>query len=149
MKKNLTITIEENLLAEAKKHIPNLSSFFEECLTHYLGYGDEPIFNVLDAEKELDKIREAQFNLYLLSKETNLQEKQREKQNKEIDKKWRILVNEYMDTLIYDDTRIDELSKLTDVPSKTIMDLLDYCFMNQESSFNEFYTTKEVMENEK
>ena len=146
MKKNLTITIEENLLAEAKKHIPNLSSFFEECLTHYLGYGDEPIFNVLDAEKELDKIREAQFNLYLLSKETNLQEKQREKQNKEIDKKWRILVNEYMDTLIYDDTRIDELSKLTDVPSKTIQDLLDYCFMNQESSFNEFYTTMEMIE---
>ena len=148
MKKNLTITIEENLLAEAKKHIPNLSSFFEECLTHYLGYGDEPIFNVLDAEKELDKIREAQFNLYLLSKETNLQEKQREKQNKEIDKKWRMLVNEYMDTLIYDDTRIDELSKLTDVPSKTIQDLLDYCFMNQEDSFNEFYTTMEMVEND-
>ena len=148
-KKSLKLSIEEGLLNEAKKHIPNLSGFFENCLTVYLGYGEEPIFTTLQAEKELEKIKEAQLNLLLLAKTDFINDKQKEEEIKEIDKKWRILVNEYMDTLTYDDDAIDELSKLTDVPSKTIQDLLDYCFMNQENSFNEFYATKEVMKNEK
>ena len=144
-KKSLKLSIEEGLINEAKKHIPNLSGFFENCLTVYRGYGEEPIFPTLQAEKELEKIKEAQLNLLLLAKSDFINDKQKEEEIKEINKKWRILVNEYMDTLTYDEDAIDELSKLTDVSSKTIMDLLDYCFMNQESSFNEFYTTMEMI----
>ena len=146
-KKNLTITIEENLLIEAKKNIPNLSSFFEDVLMYYLGYGEEVKFKVLDAEEELDKIREAQLNLFLLARDTDIDAKQRENEIREIDKKWRILVNEYIDTLTYDTDAITELSKLAGESSKIICDMLDYCFMHREDSFNEFYTTKEVMEN--
>ena len=39
-KKDLKITIEEEILQKAKNHIPNLSGFVEECLKHYLGYAD-------------------------------------------------------------------------------------------------------------
>ena len=46
-KKAVKLSIEENLLDEGKKHIPNLSSFFEEVLIHYLGYGEEVQFKVL------------------------------------------------------------------------------------------------------
>lgn len=146
-KKNLTLTIEENLLDKGKKHIPNLSRFFEEVLIHYLGYGEEVKFKVLDAEKELDKIREAQLNLFLLARDTNIDAKKREHEVKEIDKKWRVMVNEYIDTLTYDVDAIGELSKLSEASSKTIEDMLDYCFMHQEDSFNEFYTTMEMMKN--
>lgn len=146
-KKNLTLTIEENLLDKGKKHIPNLSRFFEEVLIHYLSYGEEVKFKVLDAEKELDKIREAQLNLFLLARDTNIDAKKREHEVKEIDKKWRVMVNEYIDTLTYDVDAIGELSKLSEASSKTIEDMLDYCFMHQEDSFNEFYTTMEMMKN--
>ena len=147
-KKNLTLTIEENLLDEGKKHIPNLSSFFEEVLIHYLGYGEEVQFKVLDAEKELDKIREAQLNLFLLARDTNIDAKKRENEVKKKKKKWRVMVNEYIDTLTYDADAIGELSKLSEASSKTIEDMLDYCFMHQEDSFNEFYTTMEMMTND-
>ena len=36
-KKDVTLSIEENLLKNAKKQIPNLSAFFEECLKNYMG----------------------------------------------------------------------------------------------------------------
>ena len=47
-KKSLKISIEEEVLEKAKKHIPNLSGFVEECLKHYFGYADGifPIGNI-------------------------------------------------------------------------------------------------------
>ena len=146
-KERVNISIDSELLIKSKKHIPNLSRFFEEVLIHYLGYGEEVKFKVLDAEKELDKIREAQLNLFLLARDTNIDAKKREHEVKEIDKKWRVMVNEYIDTLTYDVDAIGELSKLSEASSKTIEDMLDYCFMHQEDSFNEFYTTMEMMKN--
>lgn len=45
------------------------------------------------------------------------------------------------------DFAIDDVSKLSETSSKTIEDMLDYCFMHQEDSFNEFYTTMEMIKN--
>ena len=148
-KKAVKLSIEEDLLEAGKKHIPNLSSFFEDVLMYYLGYGEEVKFKVLDAEEELDKIREAQLNLFLLARDTDIDAKQRENEIREIDKKWRVLVNEYIDTLSYDTDAISELSKLCGESSKIICDMLDYCFMHREDSFNEFYTTLERAKNER
>ena len=144
-KKDLRLTIEEDLLQEAKKHIPNLSAFVEHCLKSYLGYGDTPVFPTKQAQEELDKIKEAQLNLYLLSDMKHLEEKQREEHIKEINKNWRILVNQYIDTFTLDEDSISDLSKLTGEPIKTIEDMIDYCYVNQGINYNDFNTVKEMV----
>ena len=39
-KKQLILTIDEEVIEKAKKHIPNISGFVEECLKHHLGLAD-------------------------------------------------------------------------------------------------------------
>ena len=57
-KKSLKISIDEEILEKAKKHMPNLSAFFEECLIHYFGYADGifPIGNVNEITEKIGRL---------------------------------------------------------------------------------------------
>ena len=67
MKKQLILTIDEEVINKAKKHMPNISGFVEECLKHHLGLanGTYPIANDLDI---LDKISKLQVELFIKPK---------------------------------------------------------------------------------
>ena len=54
-KKDLKLTIEENILEKAKKTIPNLSEFFEECLKYYLGEANG-MYPIIKDQEILDNI---------------------------------------------------------------------------------------------
>ena len=54
-KERVNISIDSELLIKAKKHIPNLSGFIEECLKHYFGYADG-IFPIGNVNEITDKI---------------------------------------------------------------------------------------------
>lgn len=63
MKKTTTISIDEKILLTAKKEIPNISVFVEECMRTYLGLNTE----VEDIQEELDKIKTAKLNISILT----------------------------------------------------------------------------------
>ena len=68
-KKSLKISIEEEVLEKAKKHIPNLSGFVEECLKHYFGYADG-IFPIGNVNEITDKIGRLQVELFLIDRKS-------------------------------------------------------------------------------
>ena len=65
-KKRLELSIEKDILEKAKKHIPNLSGFVEECLKHYFGYADG-IFPIGNVNEITDKIGKLQVELFLIN----------------------------------------------------------------------------------
>ena len=58
-KKTIGLSIDENILQKAKKEIPNLSEFLEECLKHYFGYanGTFPVGNINDITNKIGKLQ--------------------------------------------------------------------------------------------
>lgn len=67
MKKNTTISIDENVLRIAKKEITNISVFVEDCFRAYLGLDGDDLL-VGNVQNELDKIRQAKLNIHILTK---------------------------------------------------------------------------------
>ena len=65
-KKRVELSIEKDILEKAKKHIPNLSAFFEECLKHYFGYADG-IFPIGNVNEITEKIGRLQVELFLIN----------------------------------------------------------------------------------
>lgn len=65
-KKITTISVDEDVFWKAKREIPNISEFVESCLKSYLNILDDNN-NVMSIQDELNKIKEAQLNIHLLS----------------------------------------------------------------------------------
>ena len=65
-KERVNISIDSEILIKAKKHIPNLSGFVEECLKHYFGYADG-IFHIGNVNEITDKIGKLQEELFLIN----------------------------------------------------------------------------------
>lgn len=90
MKKDIKLTIDENLLAIAKKHIPNLSKFFTECLETWLDYqnkNDEQ--KAAELLKQTTKINDAKMKIFLLLEDTYYEENAEEKiKNKKNSDAW-------------------------------------------------------------
>lgn len=90
MKKDVNLTIDENLLAVAKKHIPNLSKFFTECLESWLDYqnkDDEQ--KAAELLKQTAKINDAKMKIFLLLEDTYYEENAEEKiKNKKLSDIW-------------------------------------------------------------
>lgn len=86
MKKDVTLSVDEDLLTIAKKHIPNLSKFFTECLESWLDYtdknGEQRGAELLEQQKAMNM---AKMKIYLLLEDTyyeeNMEEKIRNKKN--------------------------------------------------------------------
>lgn len=123
MKKNLTLTIDEELLSQANKHIPNLSAFFEECLKKQLGYGDQAIFPVHKAQEEIDIIGNSMLNLHIMTEKEKYSEIAQEFEDHKHDQIWRKLYHEYKYGGI-DLSPIDEASPLLGVTTNELVDVL-------------------------
>ena len=90
MKKDVTLTVEENLLAIAKKHIPNLSKFFTECLETWLDYQDkDEDQRAAELLKQTAAINDAKMKIFLLLEDTYYEEDAEEKiKNKKLSDAW-------------------------------------------------------------
>ena len=106
-KKSLKISIEEEVLEKAKKHIPNLSGFVEECLKHYFGYADG-IFPIGNVNEITDKIGRLQVELFLINQNYDAEESRKNAENEERNKAWRFLWNDFKPTLIPDETLLEK-----------------------------------------
>lgn len=136
-KERTNISIEKELLENAKKYIPNLSAFFEECLKHYLGYADGTMPIVSDLEI-LDKIGKLQVKLFILNENFDAEENRRNAKTETKNRTWRFLWNDYLTRLIPDERLLSEAEETLQMNSETLEDLLD-----------ELYEVKEEVDTEK
>lgn len=126
-KKNITITIEEQVLKKAKQQIPNISSFVESCLMNYLN----GTFPVSDANIILQQIGQLQADLYLLNQNNNIKQKIKEKENLEKDKAWRFLWNDYNTKLILDNTLLEKAVELLGKNRDELEEILDWVLLTE------------------
>ena len=123
-KKTIGLSIDENILQKAKKEIPNLSEFLEECLKHYFGYanGTFPIGNINDITTRIGKL---QVELFLINQNYDTETAIKEAEEFEKDKAWRFLWNDYRIKLIADEMLMENAVKELGVDEDTLEDLLD------------------------
>ena len=81
-KKQLILTIEEDIVEKAKKHIPNISAFVEECMKQYMGIGNN-LTPTSKMHELVDTISKCHLELYLMNQRTihNLQRHQNNRRN--------------------------------------------------------------------
>ena len=127
-KKRLELTIEKDILEKAKKHIPNLSGFVEECLKHYFGYADG-IFPIGNVNEITDKIGRLQVELFLINQNYDAEESRKNAENEEIDKAWRFLWNDFKPSLIPDETLLEKAIEVLGINGEELEDILDWVYI--------------------
>ena len=139
-KKVIKLSVDEDVLETAKKHIPNISGFVEECLKHYLGYADG-IFPVGNINEINEKIGKLQVELFLINQNYDMETAMKEAEEFEKDKAWRFLWNDYRARLVPDEllmrTAVEELG----IDEDTMEDILDECFEAMNDKTQEFVDT--------
>ena len=132
-KKNLMITLDEDLLEKAKKQIPNISGFVEECLKQYLGIGG----NLLPTSKMhelVEGISKNQLELYLMNERSNIEENRKQAAKDEINLAWRRLYTEYRDTRTINDDQLNTSSEVLGVPAEELRDIVEVCYVFSRDS---------------
>ena len=127
-KKRLEISIDENVLKKAKKQIPNLSGFVEECLKHYFGYADG-IFPVGNVNEINDKIGKLQLEMFLINQNYDAGESRKEAEELEKDKAWRFLWNDYRSRLIPDEKLLKKAVEVLGINEEELEDILDWAYI--------------------
>ena len=127
-KERVNISIDSELLIKAKKHIPNLSGFVEECLKHYFGYADG-IFPIGNVNEIIDKIGKLQVELFLINQNYDAEESRKKTENIEKDKAWRFLWNDYRPRLIPDETLLAKAVELLGKDEEELEDILDWVYI--------------------
>ena len=143
-KKQLILTIDEEVIEKAKKHIPNISGFVEECLKQYLGIG----FNLIPTSKMnelVETISKSQLELYLMNERGNIEEAKEKAAKQEINLAWRKLYTTYRDTRTINQDKLQYASEILNVPEDELVDIVEVCYVfsrNDEidvTEWNEVY----------
>ena len=127
-KERVNISIDGEILIKAKKHIPNLSGFVEECLKHYFGYADG-IFPIGNVNEITDKIGKLQVELFLINQNYDAEESMKNAANEEKDKAWRFLWNDFRPTLIPDETLLEKAIETLEMNKEELEDILDWVYL--------------------
>lgn len=127
-KKQLILTIDEDVVKKAKETIPNVSGFVEECLKQYLGIGNNLI--PTSKMKELvDTISKSQLELYLMNERGNIEEAKEKAAKQEINLAWRRLFTHYRDTRHIDDILLKKAVDILEVSAEELTDIVEVCFV--------------------
>lgn len=139
-KKQLILTIDEEIIEKAKKHIPNISGFVEGCLKHHLGLADGtyPIVKDLDI---LDQISKLQVQLFILNENFDVEESRKQAEEFEKGKAWRFLWNDYRVRLIPDEMLMANAVKELEIDEETLEDLLDELYEAKDNVDTENWNT--------
>lgn len=126
VKKVTTISIDEDILRQAKKEVPNISIFVEDCLKAYLGFNNS---NVKSIDENLQTIRDCLLSIELASKqdiETEADEKYTTEQEQKVWSKlfglWRSKTNVDID----DWENASKILKVTVRELQEIMEIIEY-----------------------
>ena len=135
-----TLTIEEEVYEKAKKRIPNLSEFLEECLKYYFGLADG-MMPITNDQEILDEIGKLQAKLFINKQNFDVEESIKRAENFEKDKAWRFLWNDYFRNLIPDKTLLANAVEVLGVDEDTLEDLLDEVYEAKDQIDTDEWTT--------
>lgn len=127
-KKQLILTIEEDVVDKAKKQISNISGFVEECLKQYLGIGN----NLIPTSKMnelVENISKSQLELHLMNERGNIEEAKEKAAKHEINLAWRRLYTGYRDTRTINQDNLKHASEILNVPAEDLEDIVEVCFV--------------------
>lgn len=143
-KEPIKLSIDDEVLEKARKQIPNLSGFVEECLKQYLGIG----FNLIPTSKMnelVETISKSQLELYLMNERGNIEEAKEKAAKQEINLAWRKLYTTYRDTRTINQDKLQHASEILNVPEDELVDIVEVCYVfsrNDEidvTEWNEVY----------
>ena len=126
-KKQLILTIEEDIVEKAKKTIPNVSGFVEECLKQYLGIGNN-LIHTSKMNELVETIGKCQLELYLMNERGNIEEAKEKAAKQEINLAWRRLYTTYRDTRTIDETLLTNASEILGVDKVELTDIVEVCY---------------------
>ena len=127
-KEKATISIDSEVLDKARKQIPNLSGFIEECLKHYLGIGN----NLLPTSKMhelVEGISKNQLELHLMAERENIEEAKEKAQKDEIRIAWMKLYAGYRDMRTINEEALKHASTVLNVPEDELVDIVEVCYV--------------------
>ena len=127
-KEKATISLDEEVLDKARKQIPNLSGFIENCLKQYLGIGNNLIPTSKMSEL-VETISKSQLELYLMNERSNAEETEQKAAKHEINLAWRHLYTEYRDTRTINPNKLKHAVEVLGVSSEELTDIVEVCFV--------------------
>lgn len=122
VRKVTTISLDEDLLKIAKKEIPNISKFTEDCIKVFLGYNTE----LIDINTEMDKIREAKLKIHLLTANDKISDSISKKDKQQINTVWRGVWNLHHNNGFVDDNDIVKASNILELPTHYLREMLEF-----------------------
>ena len=126
-KEKATISLDSEVLEKARKQIPNLSGFIEECLKQYLGIG----YNLIPTSKMhelVEGISKNQLDLYLMNEREHIEEAKTKAAKQEINLAWRKLYTTYRDTRTIDEQLLSNAVEVLGVPELELTDIVEVCY---------------------
>ena len=132
-KEKATISLDSEVLEKARKQIPNLSGFLEECLKNYLGIGNG-LINTSNIHELNETISKCQLELYLMNERSNIKEAKEKAAKQEINLAWRKLYATYRDTRTIDETLLNNASEILKVDKVELSDIVEVCYAFSRNS---------------
>lgn len=132
-KKQLILTIEEDIVEKAKKTIPNVSGFVEECLKQYLGIGNN-LIHTSKMNELVETIGKCQLELYLMNERGNIAEAKEKAEKQEINLAWRHLYTEYRDTRTINQDKLKHAVEVLGVNPEELTDIVEVCYVFSRNS---------------
>ena len=133
MKKQTTITIDEELLDKSKNYIPNLSAFIEECLRKYLGEGKHQV-PTNRMHELVTTISKCQLELHIMNEKAKIEEHNEEVEKNKINYAWRQLYAEYRDTRTINQDKLSHAVEVLSVPEDELVDIIEVLFAFQNET---------------
>lgn len=127
-KEAIKLSIDADILEQAKKQIPNMSNFFQNCLEAYLGINTNTLFYVPDAQEAIDTIRNAQTALFLLTERNKIEENIKKAEADEINLAWRRLYTTYRDQRVINQDYLKHACEILSVDSEELIDIVEVCY---------------------
>jgi hypothetical protein len=151
MKSKITISIDDEVLKKAKKQMPNISEFLNECLIQYLGLADG-IFPTADVNDIVKDIAKSQAKLFIINQNYDYEKAQKEIEDEKLNKALRGVWFEYSKTLLPEGDAFENALTVLNVDAETLEDMLDFADMNRDelglnftwSKLCEMYEKEEV-----
>ena len=149
MKSKITISIDDEVLKKAKKQMPNISEFLNECLIQYLGLADG-IFPTADVNDIVKDIAKSQAKLFIINQNYDYEKAQKEIEDEKLNKALRGVWFEYSKTLLPEGDAFENALTVLNVDAETLEDMLDFADMNRDELGLNFTWSKlcEMYENE-
>ena len=127
-KEAINLSIDSEVLEKARKQIPNISGFLEECLKQYLGIGNN-LTPTSKMHELVETISKSQLELYLMNEREHIEEAQEKAAKQEINIAWRQLYTEYRDTRTINQDKLNYAVEVLGVPGEELVDIVEVCFV--------------------